>query len=111
MQTSKIEEVEILLKVFWTFEFFTNLEAVHASLQGADGIDFSHVHDTAHGLETLTAAFADLTITTDDNLFASEHNVGRSLQAVNDRFATRVQIVESKKKNSSVNFFILMAVK
>ena len=98
MQTSKIEEVEILLKVFWTFEFFTNLEAVHASLQGADGIDFSHVHDTAHGLETLAAAFADLTITTDDNLFASEHNVGRSLQAVNDRFATRVQIVESKMK-------------
>ena len=83
---------------FW---IFTNLEAVHASLQGADGIDFSHVHDTAHGLETLAAAFADLTITTDDNLFASEHNVGRSLQAVNDRFATRVQIVESKKKEKS----------
>ena len=77
---------------------FTNLEAVHASLQGADGIDFSHVHDTAHGLETLTAAFADLTVTTDDNLFASEHNVGRSLQTVNYRFPTRVQIVESERK-------------
>ena len=46
----------------------------------------------------MAAAFADLTITTDDNLFASEHNVGRSLQAVNDRFATRVQIVESERK-------------
>ena len=54
-QISKIREVEILLKVckksldFW---IYTNLEAVHASLQGSDGINFSYVHDTANGLET-----------------------------------------------------------
>ena len=45
-----------------------HLEAIHAGLQGTDGVDLSDEHDAAHVLQRLAAAFANLPVAADNNL-------------------------------------------
>ena len=43
-------------------------EAIHASLECADGVYLGDVYHTSHGLEALTTAFTNLAIATNDDL-------------------------------------------
>ena len=54
-------------------------------LQGADWIDFRHVHDGRQSFQSLTATFADFAVTADDDLLAAEHDIGGPLQTAKMR--------------------------
>jgi hypothetical protein len=51
-----------------SFEKGSNLEPIHASLEGADGVDLGDESDAAHRLQTLGAALAHLPVSTNDSL-------------------------------------------
>lgn len=63
-------------------------------LEGVDGIDLSDDDASTHGVEGLGAALADITETSDDSDLAGNHDIGGTLDAVNERLAAAVQVVE-----------------
>lgn len=63
-------------------------------LEGVDGIDLSNDDASTHGVEGLGAALADITETSDDSDLAGNHDIGGTLDAVNERLAAAVQVVE-----------------
>ena len=68
--------------------------AFHRGLQGVDRVDLGHPHLSAQGAQGLGAAFAHVTVTGDHGHFASDHHVGGALDAVHQRLAATVQVVE-----------------
>src|SRR5699024_2815874 len=60
--------------------------AFHRCLQGIDGVDFRHPDRGAEPAQRLRAAFADIAITTDDGDVAGDHDVGGTLDAIDQRF-------------------------
>src|SRR5205085_6792114 len=71
-----------------------HLVAFHRRLQRADGIDLRHDDATALAAERLRAAFADLTEAAHDRDLAAEHDVGSAADAVDERVAATVDVVE-----------------
>ena len=68
--------------------------AFHRCLQCADRVDFGYPDRSAQALERLRAAFAHVSVSTNDRDLAGDHDVGSSLDTVDQRFATAVEIVE-----------------
>ena len=56
-------------------ESVSYLKAVHARLQGADGIDLGDVDDAAHALHALGAALANLAVSGHDDLLNQKSNI------------------------------------
>src|SRR5205823_5194946 len=63
-------------------------------LQGADRVDLGDDHAGALALEALAAPLADVAVTADDGDLAADHDVGGAEQAVHQRVAAAVEIVE-----------------
>src|SRR5690606_9674875 len=59
-----------------------------------DRIDLSNDDATAVTLQAVGTALADVTVATDDGDLTGEHHVGSTLDAVSERFAATVEIVE-----------------
>lgn len=68
--------------------------ALHGGLQCIDGIDFGDDDATAEGSERLSAALANIAVASDDADLASDHDVGGALDAVDERLAATVKVVE-----------------
>jgi len=69
-------------------------KAFHAGLEGTNGVDFSDEDSgsaTFHGLST---TLSDVTITEDDDLLTSQHDVGGSEDSVGEGMSASVDIVE-----------------
>jgi len=71
-----------------------DLEALHARLQGADGVSLGHVHDASSGLECLGAALTDIAEASDNRALASKHDVSGAHDAVGQAVLAAVQVVE-----------------
>merc|ERR1712198_260433 len=71
-----------------------DLEAFHGGLQGVDGIDFRDQDAGAESAESLSAAFADVTVSGDGGDLAGDHNVGGALDAVDERLPAAVEVVK-----------------
>ncbi len=71
-----------------------DLEAFHGGLQGADRVDFGDPHLRAQRDQRLGAALAHVAVTGHNRDLAGDHDVGGALDAVNQRFAAAVQVVE-----------------
>ena len=71
-----------------------DLVAFHRRLQRIDRIDLGHDHARAHAAQRLRGAFAHIAVAADDRDFAGQHDVGGALDAVGQRFAAAVEIVE-----------------
>ena len=71
-----------------------DLVAFHAGLQGVDGVDLRHPHLGAQRSQRLGAALAHVTVASDHSDLAGDHHVGGTLDAVHQRFAAAVQVVE-----------------
>ena len=71
-----------------------DLVAFHRRLQRADGVDLGDDDARAEGAERLGAALADVAVAADDRDLAGEHDVGRALDAVDERLAAAVEVVE-----------------
>ena len=71
-----------------------DFETFHRRLQGVDGIDFGDDDARAESAQRMRAAFADIAVAADDRDFAGDHDVRGALDAVGERFAAAVEIVE-----------------
>ena len=71
-----------------------DFEAFHRGLQGVDGIDFGDDHAGAVAPHAVGTALADVAIAGDDDDLAGDHHVGRPLDAVGQRLAAAVEVVE-----------------
>jgi hypothetical protein len=68
--------------------------AFHRGLQGADRVDFGDPHRRAQALERLRATLADIAVAQHHRDLAGDHHVGGALDAVHQRFAAAVEVVE-----------------
>ena len=71
-----------------------HLEALHRRLQGADRIDLGDQHPRAVGPHRMGTALAHVAVAADDHDLAGDHDVGRPLDAVGQRLAAAVEVVE-----------------
>ena len=71
-----------------------DLVALHRRLQRADRVDLGHDDAAALAAQRLRAALAHLAEAADDGDLAAEHDVGRALEAVGQRVAAAVDVVE-----------------
>ena len=71
-----------------------HLEALHRRLQGADRVDLGH--DNARSVRTHRsgAPLAHVAVAAHDHHLAGDHHVGRTLDAVGQRLAAAVEVVE-----------------
>jgi hypothetical protein len=71
-----------------------DLVALHRGLQRADGIDLGDEHAGAEAARGVGAALADVAVAGDDDDLAGDHHVGGALDAVEQRLAATVEVVE-----------------
>lgn len=71
-----------------------DLEAGHGSLEGVDGVNLGDEDASTHGVQGHGAALADITETGDDGDLASNHDVGSTLDTVDEGLTAAVEVVE-----------------
>jgi len=71
-----------------------DLEAGNGGLEGVDGVNLSDNDTGTHAVESLGATLTDITETSDDGDLASNHDVGGTLDTVDERLTATVQVVE-----------------
>ncbi len=71
-----------------------DFEAFHRGLQGVDRVDLGDDHAGAVAPHAVGAALADVAIAGDDDDLAGDHHVGGPLDAVGQRLAAAVEVVE-----------------
>lgn len=88
------------------------LVSFHSCLQRVDGINLRDDDATTEGSQTLRASLANVSVSGHHAHFAGDHDVGRSLDTVDQRFSASVQIVElaliGNGVNDKVNYEILI---
>ena len=68
--------------------------AFHRGLQRADRVDLGDPHLRRQRAQRLRAALADVAVARDQRDLAGDHHVGRALDAVDQRLAAAVEVVE-----------------
>ena len=71
-----------------------DLVAVHRRLQRADRVDLGDDDAGALAAQRLRAALADVAVAADDGDLAADHHVGGAVDAVDQRVAAAVLVVE-----------------
>jgi hypothetical protein len=71
-----------------------DLVAVHRRLQRADRVDLGDDHASALAAQRLGAALADVAVAADDGDLAADQHVGGAVDAVDQRVAAAVLVVE-----------------
>jgi hypothetical protein len=71
-----------------------DLEAFHRRLQGVDRVDLGDHHARAVGTQRVRRPLADIAVAADHRDLAGQHHVHRALQAIGQRLAAAVQVVE-----------------
>jgi len=71
-----------------------DFESLHGGLQGVDGIDLGDEDAGAERAQSLGAALADVSVSGDGGHLAGDHDVGGALDAVDERLAAAVEVVE-----------------
>src|SRR5262249_6546693 len=71
-----------------------HLISFHRRLQGVDGIDLGDDDPRPQAFHGVGAALADVAVTADHDDLAGNHDVGGPLDAVRQRFAAAVEVVE-----------------
>jgi hypothetical protein len=71
-----------------------DLEAGDGGLESVDGVDLGDNDASTHAVESLGTALADITETSNNSDLASNHDIGGTLDAVDERLTAAVQVVE-----------------
>jgi hypothetical protein len=71
-----------------------DLVAGDGGLESVDGVDLGDDDTGTHAVEGLGTALADVTETGDDSDLAGNHDIGGTLDAVDERLTAAVQVVE-----------------
>ena len=91
-----------------------NLVTFHGGLEGTNGVDFGHIDDATTGTHGSGATLADITVSANDGLLTSKHDISGTHDTVGKRVLAPVKVVElglgdrvvdvdgSEKKGSSL---------
>src|ERR1700753_195499 len=71
-----------------------NLVSRNSSLKSVDWINFSDQDTSSHRMKCLSTALANITETCNNSNLSSNHNVGGTLNSVNQRFTAAIKVVE-----------------
>lgn len=71
-----------------------DLVAGHGGLESVDGVDLGNKDTGTHGVKGVSATLSDITETSDDGNLASNHDIGGTLDAVDEGLAAAVKVVE-----------------
>lgn len=71
-----------------------DLVTLDSGLEGVDGVDLSNENTSTHGVESLSATLADITETGNDTDLTSNHDIGGTLDTIDERLTATVQVVE-----------------
>jgi hypothetical protein len=71
-----------------------DLESRDGSLEGIDGVDLSDNDTSTHGGKSLGATLSDVTETSNNSDLTSNHDIGGTLDTVNEGFTASVKVVE-----------------
>lgn len=71
-----------------------DLVTLDSSLEGVDGVDLSNNDTGTHGVESLGATLADITVTGNNGDLTSDHDIGGTLDTIDERLTAAVQVVE-----------------
>ena len=77
--------------------------ALHRGLQRADRVDLGDDDAAALGAQRGGRALADVAVAADDGDLAGEHDVGRAEDAVDERVAAAVEVVELRLRHRVVD--------
>jgi hypothetical protein len=66
----------------------------HGGLEGVDGVDLSDENAGTEAAESLGATLADVTETSNDGDLTSDHDIGGTLDSVEERLTASVKVVE-----------------
>ena len=80
-----------------------DLVALHRGLQRADRVDLGDHHAGALAPQRLGAALADVAVAADDGDLAADHHVGGAVDAVDQRVAAAVEVVELRLRDRVVD--------
>lgn len=72
----------------------SDLVAGDGGLEGVDRVDLSNDDTSTHGVQGLCATLTDITVTGNDSDFTSDHDIGSTLDTVDERLSAAVQVVE-----------------
>jgi len=71
-----------------------DLETLDSGLEGVDGVDLSDEDTSTHGVQGLGATLTDITVTGDDTDLTSDHDIGGTLDTVDEGLTATVKVVE-----------------
>lgn len=80
-----------------------DLETGDGSLESVDGVDFRNKDASTHSVESHGATLSDITETSNDSDLTSDHDIGGTLNTINQRLAAAVQVVEFGLGNGVVD--------
>lgn len=71
-----------------------DLVTLNSSLEGVDGVNFSDENAGTHAVQGLSATLSDITVAGNNGDLSSDHDIGSTLDTVNERLTATVQVVE-----------------
>lgn len=71
-----------------------NLEALDSGLESVDGVNLGDKDAGTHAVESLGTALADVTVTGNNSDLSGDHDVGSTLDTVNEGLTATVKVVE-----------------
>lgn len=80
-----------------------DLVARDSGLKGVDGVDLSNDDTGTHAVESLGTALANITKTSNNGDLAGNHDIGCTLDAINERLTAAVEVVEFGLGDGVVN--------
>lgn len=80
-----------------------DLVASHGCLKCVDRINLSDEHTSSHGVQSLRTTLANVTESSDDSNLASNHDIGGTLDAIDERLSAAVQVVKLALGNGVVD--------
>lgn len=71
-----------------------NLVTLDSGLEGVDGVDLSNDNAGTHGVESLGTTLTDITVTGDNGDLTSDHDIGGTLDTIDEGLTATVKVVE-----------------
>ena len=71
-----------------------NLVTLDGGLEGVDGVNLSDDDTGTHGVESLGTTLADITVTGNDSDLTSDHDIGGTLDTIDEGLTAAVKVVE-----------------
>ncbi len=77
--------------------------ALHGGLQSTDRIDLGHDHPCALATQRLAATLTDIAVAGHDRHFTGQHQVGRPADAIHQRVAAAIQVIELRFRDGIIH--------